>query len=153
MTDGVYNVRGASLLARLGKNGASLLLLCGEQVLFSSEQRGIAPLLEAVERMNDKDLSGATLVDRVIGKAGALLALHLGVSFVAAGVISRSGAEVFTRHDVPFYAQETVVRIEGRGAGPCPFESSVQAVDAPEDALRILQDVAKRLRSGGPPTA
>ena len=62
----------------LNKQNLTLVIVKKGKILYRSTERGIKPLYLALQEL-DKDLIGASLADRVIGKAAALLSMHAGM--------------------------------------------------------------------------
>jgi len=138
--------RAERLLADLASSGARLVLSRNGAVLFRSNGRGLRSLLEAVGLPQAAEFRGADAADTTVGKAAAMLFAHLGVGFVAAGVMSEAGAEALRRLSIPHAARETVPAIQGRTPGrPCPFESAVAMITDPREALVALKETARRL--------
>lgn len=140
--------QGRHLLHLLDEQQASLLLLRGNGIVHRSDRRGIGPLLDAISEHGVQELGGVRVVDRVIGKAAAFLVVVMRAEVAAAGVMSQAGADLLRAHQIGFHAREIVERIDGRNGGPCPFESSVSAVDDPAEALDVLRALLDRFRSG-----
>ena len=130
-------------MGRLDQEGLTLLIATRDgEVLFRSAGRGIAPLLEALERVSPTRLAGSLVVDRVVGKAGALLICYFKASEVYAGVMSRPAAEVLDRAGISFVAGELTEAIRG-----CPFERAVAGLTDPEEAYRRLRSLWAQLSS------
>jgi len=60
---------------RLNEEGLALSVVKGGEMIFESVSHGISGFLEAVERLEEK-LEGASVADRVVGKAIALLCVY-----------------------------------------------------------------------------
>ena len=121
----------------------TVVLVSGNVVLFSKE-RGVAPLLDWVERGLDlKDFSAS---DKVVGKAAAFLYALLGVKRLFAQVISAPALEVLRNWKIEVSFVETVENIKNRmGTGMCPMESCVLNIDNPYDALQEIKKTRERL--------
>jgi len=114
------------------------LLKNGE--IFSSEERGIKPMLIKLAE-DEAFFRGSTVIDKVVGKAAALLAIKAGVEFVSAGVISLPALEVFREAGLPFKYNVLVPRIENRSkTGLCPMEALTLSIDDPEEAFILLKE-------------
>ena len=121
----------------------TVVLVSGEDVL-SSKERGVAPLLDWVERGLDlKDFSAS---DKVVGKAAAFLYALLGVKRLFAQVVSAPALEVLRNWKIEVSFGETVENIKNRtGTGMCPMESCVLNIDNPYDALQEIKKTRERL--------
>lgn len=111
----------------------------GDKV-FTSSDRGVKPLLHLLE--NEKDfLKGASVADKVVGKAAALLMVLGGVKEVHTGVISEPAAEVFEKHNITFFFDMKVERIINRkGDGLCPMETLCIDVEEPSEAFEKIKE-------------
>ena len=123
------------------------MILKGRATLFSSATKGVAPLVEAVEELGVKRLEGSVIVDRVVGKAAALIVAYFKAARVYAKVLSRRGASVLDRFGVGCIAEEVVEEILNReGTGICPFERMVLNIDDPAEGYEVVR---RAVRKGG----
>ena len=70
-------------------------VLCRGDVVFTSTERGIKPLVEFIE--SHTNMKGFSAADKIVGKAAAMLYVILGVKAVYSPVMSETAAEVFKR--------------------------------------------------------
>ncbi len=114
----------------------SIAIVCRGEC-FTDDGRGISPMLDLIGR--ETDLRGASVADRIVGRAAALLFLYAGVHEVWATVISRPAlatllsAGVFCRYD-----SLTENIINRKGDGICPMEGAVRGIYDPETAYHLL---------------
>lgn len=111
----------------------------GDKV-FTSSDRGVKPLLYLLE--NEKGfLDGASVADKVIGKAAALLMVLGGIKEVHTNVISEPAVEVFEKHRIPCFYEEKVKRIINRkGDGLCPMETLCMDIEEPAEAFEKIKE-------------
>ena len=135
--------------ALLGKSG-SLAAVNGDRE-YSSSARGIRPLTDLL--CSDREmLRGASVADKIVGKAAALLMAAGGVKEVYAGTMGRAAAEVFERFGIKFSYANITEHIKNRaGTGMCPMEQTVRFISDPADAeiavrrtQQVLAAAAKR---------
>lgn len=69
-------------LSELMETGMSLMIYRDGVMLFSSRNNGIRPHLEAIESLGREALRGTIMVDKIVGRAAALLILYAGASEV-----------------------------------------------------------------------
>ena len=69
-------------------SGVCTCVLCKEDIVCTSTERGVKPLLNWLDR--GVDLHGFSAADKVVGKAAAFLYVLLGVKEVYAPVMSES---------------------------------------------------------------
>lgn len=134
-------------LDELTRTGLSLMIYRGEEVIFSSRGHGIVPLLEAVEAIGRDGLRGSIVVDKIVGRAAALLALYIGASEVHAGLISAGARELLTRCGLRHhFGRESSIIMGWGGSGVCPFEGLVADIDDPEEAYRRIRAKAREFK-------
>ena len=106
--------------------------------VFFSKERGIKPLL--LWLYEDVDyFRGATVADKVIGKAAALLFAYGGVGALHAQVVSEHALQALQVQAIPIeYAQKVEYIINRTGDGMCPMEKRVLEIHCPGEAYKIL---------------
>lgn len=125
-------------------SGNYTCVACKEEVVYTTTQRGVAPLLNWLDSKTDlKDFSAA---DRVVGRGAAFLYCLLGVKEVYALVMSRPAAEVLQSHGILADAGTFVEGIINRtGTGPCPFEAAVMDIQDTQEALNAIRMTRRQL--------
>ncbi len=124
----------------------NLMIFRDDAMVFQSQGRGIAPLIEAIDTIGRENLRGVATADRVVGKAAALLNLYMGAVEVHAGVISSGAKELLSEHGVGFeFLEDTDVVKAKDGVVFCPFEKLVWDVSDPEEAHTLIRDKLKEL--------
>lgn len=113
--------------------------------IYSSQKRGIAPIISFIE--DGGDAKGSTVYDKIVGKAAALLYALMGVKEVCAEVLSEKAESVLKRHKIAYSFRQKVPYIVNRkGDGTCPMEKAVENIYSPEGALTVLKEELERLR-------
>jgi hypothetical protein len=133
-------------LRRLDEAGMCLMVYKGGSVIFQSKSKGVRPHLEAFEALGSR-LRGTLMVDKIVGRAAALLILYSGAVEVHAGLVSKGGRDVIDRAGVRlFFGEEAehIKMVDGRIY--CPFEAMVQGIDDPEEAYHAIVEKMERLR-------
>lgn len=132
--------------ALLRENESYTCVLCRKDVLYTDEQKGIAPMMSFLEQgICLQDFSAA---DRIVGKAAALLFVLAGVRAVYAQVLSESGMRVLVQHGVTFeYDTLTPAIINRQGTGLCPMEQAVRDVDSPAQARQAIRTEMEHLHA------
>jgi len=102
-------------------------------------ERGIKPLLLLLQDAA-APLCGATVADKVVGKAAAFLFVYGKVKAVHAGVLSAAAKAVLEKYEVPFTYDVLTDKILNRDkTGFCPMETKVWDIETPEEAYTILK--------------
>lgn len=105
---------------------------------YASHAGGILPILQPLIHQGDF-FEGAIVIDRVIGKAAALLLIKGRVKFVHAELMSEPAKAVLERAGVAFSYTILCQRIKNKArTGLCPMEASVLDISEPEVAYEIL---------------
>ena len=114
-------------------------VMCRGDVVFTSTERGIKPLIEFIEsHTNMKDFSVA---DKIVGKAAAMLYVILGVKEVYSPVMSETAAEVFKNYNITYECDELTQNIINRnGDGICPMEETVKNISDPGEGFAALKN-------------
>lgn len=93
-----------------------------EGVLFRSMDDQLIPLMKCIES-HYPEMAGATVLDKTVGRAAALLCIYAKVGLVLTPLMSEAAAEALKEYGVLFLALKKVELIlNGRGTGPCPME-------------------------------
>ena len=130
------------------ENEGCTCVICGENGVYKSDRRGVAPLLELLDK--GMDMTGASAADRVVGKATAFLYGLLGVKEVYARVMSKPAAAVLTALGIAHSWDQLVEGIENRQKnGPCPMEHATRDCQTPEEALVAIRQTLEALRRAG----
>ena len=133
-------------------NGDITCVFLKDADVFSSTERGIAPLLSLVD--GKRKLDGYSAADRIVGKAAAFLYVLLKVSAVYGEVMTAEAERILRSHGIHAEWGVLVERIiNRRGDGPCPMEEAVQGISSPEEAPPVLRTKLASLRSKGTATA
>lgn len=130
-------------------HGQSIALIKNNNVIYTDRSRGVMPLLKLLADQPEL-LQDAVVVDKIIGKAAAMLLTLGGVKEIHTYMLSRSGREFLEKHGIPVTAQCEIDMIQNRQKnGICPFEKSVLDTDDLEEAHERLQATARRLMALG----
>lgn len=125
------------------QSGGYTCVLCNGDRVYTSNLRGVRPLLEMLET----DVSGFYAADKVVGKATALLYCLLNVRAVHASVISQAALQVLQRGGIAVSWDSLVDYIKNRsGDGRCPMEQATEGIDDPQKALIAIQQKLKELQ-------
>jgi hypothetical protein len=124
---------------RLNEKSLTLCIVKKAEVIFESVSHGITGFLEAIEKFGDK-LEGASVADRVAGKAIALLCVYAKVNAVYTMTSSKRAKAVFERHAVHHELDRLVESIlDTNKVGICPFEKLATEISDPTEAYERLK--------------
>ena len=121
-------------------NFNTIVIYKSDASVIVSNDRGVAPLMKLLKE-NKSQLKDSIVVDKVIGKAAALLMVYAKVKEVYTPVISSPALKIFKNNNIIIHYDKEVERIINRkGDGLCPMESLCLEIENPEEAyFRILE--------------
>ncbi|MBO7530158.1 MAG: DUF1893 domain-containing protein [Bacteroidales bacterium] len=123
---------------------ASTIAVVSNGEVFTSQERGVKPLLYLLSEKKGF-LKGASVADKVIGKAAALLMVLGEIKEVHTFIISEPAIKVFEKYNIPCFYDKKVDRIVNRtGDGLCPMETLCLDVEEPKEAFtKIKEKISK----------
>ncbi|MBQ1477438.1 MAG: DUF1893 domain-containing protein [Erysipelotrichaceae bacterium] len=112
---------------------------------YTSFLSGIKPVLLPM-RENREHFKDCRVVDKVIGKASAMLLILSGVKEVYGLVMSKSAVKLLEERGIPYgYDRLEDVILNIAGDDMCPMEKTVLNIDTPEEAFEALDAKLKSL--------
>lgn len=128
------------------KEAYSLVVVKDGQVLATSRERGLKPILSILSESKDK-LKGAVVADKIVGKAAALLSIYGGITEAYAQTLSDCAKTTYHKYDIKIESSRVVPYIINReGSDKCPMEKLVENIENPEEAYKvILSYISKNL--------
>lgn len=120
----------------------------GEKGIYTSEKRGVAPILEKIDT-DPEFFKGASVADRVIGKAAAMLLCKYGVSEIYARVTSEYAiAYLSDKKTVLTYDKKADHIINRSGTDMCPMEKAVLDVNDADEGEKLIRNKIKSMMKG-----
>ncbi len=127
------------------KNGGYTCVMCKDETLYTSEKRGVVPVLEKLEQ--NIDIRGFSAADKVVGKAAAMLFYLAGISFLHTEVLSIPAKEFLEKSNIVFSYDILTDKIINRsGDGLCPMETAVMDIDSAEEGFKAIKSKLDELR-------
>jgi len=132
----------------LHKKNLTLAIVKESKVLFESRAHGVSAFLDALEKFGFK-MKAASVADKVVGKAIALLCIHAGIQAVYALNLSLKAKQVLERNAVHLEWEIIVDKIlNASRTDICPFEKAVIKIDNPKEAYKKLKALSEKLSKG-----
>ncbi len=129
-----------NLVTALDRDGLNLIILSKGKTIYSSKEDGINPLIDAIDTLGTDRLKDSVVVDKIIGKASALLICYIGAKKASAKVMSKMGAGVLSRHGIECFAELITDEIRNRtNTDICPFEKAVLRTSSPRKAYELIK--------------
>lgn len=108
------------------------------------DTRGIATLLQIIDK-DSNELSGATVVDKVVGKAAAALMIVGGVSELHALLISQGALSLLATSDIRVsYDTLTDHIINRTNTGWCPMEMAFRDCITAEECITEIRNLISK---------
>lgn len=124
--------------------GHTICLCKGGKCLLSDE-RGIAPMMDLIER--GVDLTGYSVADKVVGRAAAFLFVKCGIREVFAVTLSEGGKAVLEAHGIAVSREVLAEKIINRaGTDTCPMEKATANARTAEEAYLILKEKLREMQ-------
>jgi hypothetical protein len=125
----------------------TLVIVKNGEVLFETRSHRISGFLGAIEQFGEK-LEGASLADRVAGKAIALLCVYVRIKEVYAAVLSKKAKIVFEQNGIRHEWRELVENVlDLNKSGVCPFEKAAAGISDPREAYRAFKALQESLKA------
>ncbi len=126
-------------IAEVEANKVGLIALQGEDVVYTSATPGIRGALE-LHDCYPALLRGAVIVDRIIGRAAAMIFADGGALAIYGSVMNRKAQQELSEKGVPTCAGTLVEQIINRtGDGICPMEQTILGITDPKEGLPRLR--------------
>jgi hypothetical protein len=127
----------------------SCVMIKGNKIIHTASGHGVAPLISVYEN-SPEILAGAFVVDKIIGKAAAMILALGGAKRAYGEIMSAAAYNYLTGRGIQAeYGERIDVVVNRAGDGMCPLESSVLDLDDPEAGYLRLKETIQRLRSTG----
>ena len=124
------------------KTGLFTCVLCKGESFYTSNDRGIKPLVEWY--LGGEDLSSYSAADKVVGKGAAFIYLLMQIKNIYADVISEAALSLFRKNRVNVeYAKLVPNIINRKGDGICPFEEVLLNIEDRDRALEVILNKMK----------
>lgn len=132
---------------RLYEKSLTIVVVKNSKVLFESEAHGISSLMEALDVLGDR-MRSASVADKIVGKAAALLCIYAGVEAVYAPTMSLEAKRILEEHGIHSEWDILVEKIlDASGRNICPFEKAAMKIENPKKAYEKLKAILEGIKS------
>ncbi len=126
-------------------SGGYTCVLCRENQIFTSFEKGIRPLEDFID--SGRDFTGFSAADTIVGRAAAFLYVLLGVESLYADVISSGAVRILEQNGISVEYRVKTENIRNRSnTGICPMEEAVSGITDAKAALTAIKQTSERLR-------
>jgi hypothetical protein len=113
------------------------------ETIYTSKEKGIYPIYNAYRSMKD-ELAGASIADRVIGKAAAMICDSASISNLYTVIITEQALEILEKINVEY--SKTVPYIKNRDKTDlCPIEKLSRTTDDTTVLIKKIEGFLKRI--------
>ena len=124
----------------------TLVIVKNGQVLFQTDSHRISGFIGAIDKFGAQ-LNGASVADRVAGKALALLCVYAGIREVYAEVLSRKAKAVFEENKIVVEWKQLVDNVlDLNKTGVCPFEKAAAGISDPKDSYGAFKALLEKMK-------
>lgn len=140
----------AEAVQEIKSGSCSCILIRNDQIVHRGHGPGVQPLLELMETSEDRALlENAFVVDKIIGKAAAMIFVLGNIAGAYGITISINGKKYLEKHGKDCRSERCVDAISDRtGQGICPIERSVLEIDDPQEGYQVIAATRKALLQG-----
>lgn len=125
--------------ALLDELDCSCVIIGREGSVMSCNRRGIIDLFDLLKN-NPRQLDGAVIADKVVGKGAAALMVSGHVAAVYSRVMSREALSLLSREGVKTICDDVVAEIVNRaGTGRCPVETLCLHCSTAAECLPLIE--------------
>jgi len=132
---------------RLFEEELTLSIVKNGKILFETNTHTISGFLRAIDKLG-ATLEDASVADRVVGKAIALLCVYARINEVYAEVLSRNAKTVFEKNKISYKWKVIVENIlDLNRCGICLFEKAATGISNPEKAYAVFKELLESFKS------
>ena len=126
-------------MKRLEDEDLNLMIIKEGKTVYSSMREGIGSLIEAIDHLEFSVLVNSIIIDRVVGKAAALLVSYVEAREIYTSLLSRRAIAVLEIFNIRYSSKKIVDEIlDQNKTKTCPFEEAVLGIDDPRKGYEKL---------------
>ena len=124
----------------------TLAIVKNEHVIYETDAHRISGFMRAIDTLGSQ-LCGASVADKVAGKALALLCVYAGIREVYAEVLSKKAQEIFNQNQVTCQWLQIVDNVlDLNKTGVCPFEKAAAVITNPVDSYEVFKALLEKMK-------
>lgn len=130
---------------KLIERDLSLVIVKNEKILFQTKKQGVNGFLQAIASLN-QELVNASVADKIVGVAAAMLCVYSGISSIFTLTISEGGIKTLEANNISIVYEEKVSNIlNQKKTDVCPFEKLAIGSNTPKEAYEKLKYFANQI--------
>lgn len=128
---------------KLVADDLAICIVKNGKTIYTSKEKGIYPIYNAYKKMKD-NLSGASIADRVIGKAAAMISDSVSISNLYTVIITEEALSILS--DVNVEYSKIVPFIKNRDkTDHCPIEKLSRRVKDTNELIKEIENFLKKI--------
>jgi hypothetical protein len=128
---------------KLHSDSLAFVIVKEGALLRTGTRDGVGELIEAIDVLGEQ-ARGATLADKIVGKAVAMVARTAQMRAVYSPLMSQAACDALARAQIAFeYDHRVPLILNKRNDGPCPMERLTLPIDDPRAAVSALRDFVR----------
>ena len=132
---------------QLIQNHLTLIFIKNNNILFKTKSHRISGFLTAVQEL-DRKLEDASVADKVVGRAVALLCAYARIKAIYAETLSMKAVDVLEKAGIACEWNGLVDTIlDTNKDDVCPFEKAAAKISSPKDAYEKFNDLQNKLKT------
>jgi hypothetical protein len=132
---------------QLIQNQLTLIFIKNNDILFETQSHRISGFLTAIQDLGRK-LEDASVADKVVGRAVALLCAYAGIKAIYAETLSMKARDVLEKAGIACEWKGLVDTILDTSKNDvCPFEKAAAEISSPKDAYEKFKDLQNKLKT------
>ncbi len=125
----------------------TLIILKNGEILYETKSRRISGFLNAIEQCG-RNLKNATVADKIVGKAIALLSVYSNINAVYAETLSVKARDFLKENRITVVWKELIDNImDDKKQDICPFEKEAEDIVNPKDAYNRFKVLQQKMRA------
>jgi hypothetical protein len=132
---------------QLIQNQLTLIFIKNNNILFKTRSHRISGFLTAIKEL-DRKLEDASVADKVVGRAVALLCGYARIKAIYAETLSMKAVDVLEKAGIACEWNGLVDTIlDTNKDDVCPFEKAAAQISNPKDAYEKFNDLQSKLKT------
>jgi len=132
---------------QLIQNQLTLIFVKNNGILFETQSHRISGFLTAIQKLGRK-LEGASVADKVVGRAVALLCAYAGIKAIYAETLSMKARDLLDKAGIACEWKGLVDTILDTSKNDvCPFEKAAAEIYNPKEAYRQFTNLQNELKT------
>jgi hypothetical protein len=137
---------------KLIEKDLNLVIVKNGKIIFKTKKPGVTGFLYAIEKF-PQQLNGASLADKIVGVAAAILCVYSEITSVFALTMSKEAIDLLKKNNLFYFYKNKVEHILNRNKTDiCPFEKIAIESETTKEAYLKIKSHATQMITKSPNT-